>query len=144
MCHKKKSVIKFLCIGCEGKGNVSREVRAPPSAALFYPLLQTDKCQSVRILSSSPLHSCHLLCNRLAGAAQPIFSTATLSLCQLFDLPLVSEHLSCVGDPVASGANCLRLEVTVIHRRCATSLNNQIPFLAVLTEIGSESTPPPV
>lgn len=30
----------------------------------------------------------------------------------------------------------LWLEATVIHLRCATSSNNQIPFLPVLTEIG--------
>lgn len=55
MYHKKnkfkKSAIKCLCLGCEGKRNVSREVHAPPSAALFYLLLQTDKCECVRILS---------------------------------------------------------------------------------------------
>lgn len=42
----------------------------------------------------------HPLCNHLA--AQPIISTA--ALCQLFDLPLVSQCLSCVGGPVASAA----------------------------------------
>lgn len=38
----------------------------------------------------------------------------------------------------------LWLEVTVIHLRCATSSNNQIPFLPIPTEIASERTPPPV
>lgn len=52
LCVIKKSVIKFFCLGCEVKRNVWREVHAPPSASLFYIRPQTDKCESVRILSS--------------------------------------------------------------------------------------------
>lgn len=94
-------------------------------------LLSTSAC--VWIHSSSPLCSRHLLYNHLPVTVQPMFSTSTLF--QLFDLPSISEHLSCVKDLVASGANCLWLEVTAIHRCCATSSNNQILSLAILTEI---------
>lgn len=111
----------------------------------FYLLLQTDKCQKCQntFLLSSPLAFMPLaLQSSGSGNITHVFHSN--SLCQLYDLPFISEHLSCVGDPVASGANCLWLEATVIHHRCATSSNNQIPFLAILTEIGSQSTPPPV
>lgn len=48
----------------------------------------------------------------------------------------------CMRDPVASGVNCLWFELSVIHHCCATSSNNQILLLAILTEFGSDSSPP--
>lgn len=113
---------------------------------LLHSFIYFFKQISVKVSEDFPPLLCiHATCSAVIRQRQcnPYFPLQ-LSVCQLFNLPFISEHLSCVGDPVASGANCLWLEVTVIHHRCATSSNNQIPFLAILTEIGSESTPPPV
>lgn len=104
MCHNKKTSLFFLCLGCEGRGNVSREVHLPPYVPLFY--LQTE-CQYFPARANI----------RVPLSLALIFSTETL--CQLDDFPCIAEHLSCVGDPVASDEkSSLWLEMSVSSLLC--------------------------
>lgn len=48
---KKKSTFSFLCFGCEGKRNASKEAHVFPSAPHFYCLIHTYNCQNCFLLS---------------------------------------------------------------------------------------------